>query len=390
MNGPEQRLRPPACRAALVIAFLPMVATAAGCVSTKAPEQTAVMRDLGVQVSAQRTRVAAHNFARGFMALVELTADSIAKLTEDPAVRHNTLVWKANAIPAIQVAMYHPDPLVSYADGWTLLVQMRQYFESGGGRDLFGKQQHVAVTSLLDAESEVGEAVAAIRVADAEGKVEAFVYRWAEDHPLTNDLYLRKSTTEAVADLLGAETGGGFSSLGSMTEMARDAQQMALVLASYTPKQIAWQSELLIADMADSAKVAPMLRAIDDMEVVSATADFMRITPELIAEERAAVFREIAEERLETFRDIDALRRQAVEDLAVLLAAERAAALREVGALVAAERASMMTDVAGLTSQAFEETRGLVNHLMLWIAALGLGLVVAVAALVVLLRRRAA
>jgi hypothetical protein len=347
------------------------------------------MKSVGATASAQRIRVADHNLARNFMAIVELTADSVDRMSDDPGIDYNTLVWKANAIPAIQMALYHPEPLVAFTDGWILLVQMREYFESGGGSDSFGEYQPYVVRTLRDAESELETSIQDLD-GDPEGNLRSFVHQWASEHPITNERFLRRSPTEAVANLLGAEAGGGLSSLGTLTEMAGDAQQMALVMASYVPRQITWQSELLMADLTDSASVTPLLRAIDDMEVVSATTEFMRVTPDLIASERAAVFREIAEMRLETFRDIDAIRRQTMQDIAATLAAERSATLREVAAMVAAERKAMMGDAAGLTSQAFDETRGLVKYLMLWIAALGLGLFAALAALVLLYRRRPA
>jgi len=379
----------PGRRAKNVLPVVALVAAAAGCVSAKAPTQTNLMKGVGATASAQRVRVADHNIARNFMALVELTADSVAGMSDDPGIDYNALVWKANAIPAIQMALYHPEPLVAFTDGWILLVQMREYFESGGGSDAFGEYQPYVVRSLRDAESELETSIQDLN-GDPEGNLRAFVHRWADEHPITNERFLRRSPTEAVADLLGAEAGGGLSSLGTLTEMAGDAQQMALVMASYVPRQITWQSELLLADLADSTRVASLLGAIDDMEVVSATTEFMRVTPQMVAEERAAVFREIAEMRLETFRDIDALRRQSLQDIAAILAAERSAAIRDVAAMVTAERKATTEDMARLTAQAFEETRGLVNHLMLWIAGLGLGLVVAVALLIALYRRRTA
>ena len=372
-----------------VLPVVALVAAASGCVSAKAPTQTTLMKSVGATASAQRIRVADHNLARNFMAIVELTADSVDRMSDDPGIDYNALVWKANAIPAIQMALYHPEPLVAFTDGWILLVQMREYFESGGGSDSFGEYQPYVVRTLRDAESELETSIQDLD-GDPEGNLRSFVHQWASEHPITNERFLRRSPTEAVANLLGAEAGGGLSSLGTLTEMAGDAQQMALVMASYVPRQITWQSELLMADLTDSASVTPLLRAIDDMEVVSATTEFMRVTPDLIASERAAVFREIAEMRLETFRDIDAIRRQTMQDIAATLAAERSATLREVAAMVAAERKAMMGDAAGLTSQAFDETRGLVKYLMLWIAALGLGLFAALAALVLLYRRRPA
>jgi len=359
--------------------FLPLVVAGlatVGCVSTKAPEQTGVMKSMNVEVSARRLRVAANNFGVAFMSDVELTADSVAGLAADPLVRYNALSWKTNAIPAIQRAVYHPDPLISFADGWTLLVQMIDYFDAGGGRFLFGDHQDFVVRSLRNGEARLRENLERADASVSATALDSLVHAFAAEYPLTNDLYLRPPVTMAAAEILGAERGGGFSSLGSMTEMAQDAQQMALVLASYTPKQVAWQSELLIADMTDSTRLTPMLRAIDDMEVISATAEFMRVTPELIASERAAVFREIARERLAVMEEISQLRNETLVQVAEMMAAERSAVLAEV----ARERAQIFQELSGLTEHAFDETRGLADHLLLVVGLGFLGL----AALVVI------
>lgn len=357
-----------------------------GCVSTKAPEQTGVMQAMGVDVSARRLRVGANNAAVGFMSEVELMADSVAVTTDDPRVRHNALAWKVHAIPAIQRAMYHPDPLISFADGWTLLVQMIDYFDTGGGRHLFGDRQDFVVTGLRDGEARLRAGVDRVVAEPAASRLDSLVYAFAAENPLTNDLYLRPSVTVAAAEVLGKERGGGFSSLGSMIEMAQDAQQMALVLASYTPKQVAWQSELLIAEMTDSTRLTPMLRAIDDMEVVSATTEFMRVTPDLIASERAAVFREIAEERLVLMEEISRLRDETLVQVAEMMAAERSAVLAEV----ARERVQVFQELQGLTEHAFDETRSLVDHLLLMMGVGLLGLAALVVIALAMLRGRSA
>jgi hypothetical protein len=342
------------------------------------------MSSLDVELSAQRIRLGAQNFAKDFMALVELTAEEIAAQTSDPVVRHNALVWKVNAIPAIQVAMYQPDPLVSYVEGWTLLVQMRQYFETGDGKDLFGDQQYLAIEALDDGERRIREGVEALREELGNANLEQFVYRWADQNPLTNDRFLRRSPTVAVAELLADGKEGGLSTLGSMVEMAENAQQMALVLASYAPKQVMWQSELMIEDVLDTASVAPMLDAIDDMEVVRAATAFMTIAPQLIAEERAAVFQEIARERLAMMREIERQREETQIQIAEVLAAERA----EISAEIARERAAIFAEMQGLTANTFGETRSLLDHLMLQ-AGLGLfGTALLVLIGLVLLRRR--
>jgi len=360
------------------------ILTATGCVSSKAPQQTGLMQQAGVDVTAQRARMESNALARNFMATVELTADSIAGLTDEEGVRYNTLVWKANAIPAIQLSMYHADPMISFVDGWALLIQMREYFETGGGRDLFGSQQQLAVNALTDLEEEALATVESVGQAGSVTKTERFVYKWADAHPLTNNLYLRESAVQAVAEFAEAESGVGLSALGSLTETAADAQQMALVLASYTPKQVSWQSELLIADMMDSTRARSLLQAIDNMEVVSATTEFVRVTPGLIAEERAAVFREIARERLAVMEEISQLRNETLLQAAEIMAAERSAIMADISE----ERVQIFRDMQELTNQAFEDTRSLMNHLLLMVGLGVVGMVVLVGIGLAVLRRR--
>ena len=60
----------------------------AACMSTKAPERTATMDAFGVDddLNARRVRLSAQNLANLYMSTVELTADSIAKLSGEPAI----------------------------------------------------------------------------------------------------------------------------------------------------------------------------------------------------------------------------------------------------------------------------------------------------------------
>jgi len=352
--------------------YLPLglaLSTLPGC-STKAPEQTAVMQSVGdLGVTGRRIRVGATNLLNVSTSMVELTADSIIDATTDPGVQYNALVWKANAIPAYQRAMFHPDPLVSFVDGWTLTVQMREYFEAGGGRELFGPQQPFAVRASQRLEAATDSAVAARMESEVYGRLRRFVYAWSEQHPLDNQLFLRRSVAEVVADVLGAERLGGMSTLGSMAEMAQDAQQMALVFASHMPKEVRWQSELLIASLTDSLRFNSLLAAIEQMEVMQETTRFLRETPNLIASERAAAFREINEERLETLREIDRQRLTTLQEVTAWASSEREAMLAEMARMVAGEREAVFTDVEAIT-------RGVVDHIFLRLVQVGAVVVV--------------
>lgn len=359
------------------------LASVLGC-STKAPQQTAVMRSVGdLGMTGRRIRVGATNLLNVYMSTVEVAADSIISATADPGVQYNALVWKANAIPAYQTAMFHPDPLISFVDGWTLTVQMREYFEAGGGADLFGPQQPLAVLTSQRLEAATDSAVSARLEPAVYDRLRSFVYAWAEQHPLDNPLFLRRSVAEVVADVLGAERLGGMSTLGSMAEMAQDAQQMALVFAGYMPKEVRWQSELLIASLTDSLRFNSLLAAIEQMEVMQETARFLRETPELVTRERAAVFREINTERMETLREIDRQRLATLQEMMTWARSEREAMLAEMVRVVASEREAVLADVD-------EITRGVVDHIFLRLVQVGAAVVVlAFVGLLLLGRRRA-
>ncbi|MGW8267179.1 MAG: hypothetical protein ACWGSQ_12495, partial [Longimicrobiales bacterium] len=312
----------------LSIAVFPAFLT--GC-STLAPQQATVIEEVGdIDMSRHRIRVAATNALYGYMSSVELTADSIIGATSDPGVKYNALVWKANAIPAYQQAMFHPDPLISFADGWAMTVQMREYFEVGNGRELFGPQQRFAVSSSRQMETATDEAVRANLEPEEHDRLRRFVYDWAARHPLDNPLFLRRSVTEAAAEELGAERLGGAGAVGSMAEMAQDFQQMALVYAGQIPKQVRWQSELLIASLADSLRFHSFLAAIDDMEVMVETTRFLREAPSILTAEREAVFREIQEERIQMLREIDRQRMVTLQEILAWARLEREAMLEEM------------------------------------------------------------
>ncbi|MCL7991619.1 MAG: hypothetical protein M8840_10795, partial [marine benthic group bacterium] len=120
---------------AVLIASLPIV----GACSTKAPTTSTAQSAFGAaELPSRRVRIGADHTGARIMGAVEVTADSIIKATSDPDVRRNALAWKANAIPAIQTTTHHPDPLISFVDGWVLALMMADYFETGRGRDQFG------------------------------------------------------------------------------------------------------------------------------------------------------------------------------------------------------------------------------------------------------------
>src|SRR5215831_12699031 len=62
-----------------------------------------------------------------YSAEIEAAADKIIKESPSAAARHLALVWKAEAIPALQVSLLNPDPIGAILDTWVFIFQMRAY-----------------------------------------------------------------------------------------------------------------------------------------------------------------------------------------------------------------------------------------------------------------------
>lgn len=333
------------------------------CMSTKAPEKTATMEAYGIRQSSRVVRLSAQNLANLYMSTVELAADSIIRISGDPAVRYAALDWKANAIPAFQRAMYQTDPFVSYVDGWTLIVQMRQYYDTGAGRYRFGPYQDIAVDGIRAVETRIDSSVSVHQDSALYQRLHGFVYNWADNHPL-NDLYLRQSVGESVIRHMGDDRPSGLAQLGTLTEFATDAQQMSLMLATYIPKEVRWQSELLIGSLADTTRLSPVLAAVDSMAVLRAITELLERTPGLIADERAALFREISRERLAILENLEGQRIATLEAAVDLINSEREGTMREVAAMVASERGAITDAIDGTRAALMTETRGVIDHIV--------------------------
>jgi hypothetical protein len=308
-------------------------------------------------------RLSAQNLANLYMSTVELAADSIIRISGDPAVRYAALDWKANAIPAFQRAMNQTDPFVSYMDGWTLIVQMRQYYDTGAGRYRYGPYQDIAVNAVRAVETRIDSSVSVQQDSALYQTLHGFVYNWADSHPL-NDLYLRQSVGEFVIRHMGDDRPSGLGQLGTLTELATDAQQMSLMLATYIPKEVRWQSELLIGSLADTTRLSPVLAAVDSMAVLQAITRLLEQTPGMISEERAALFREISRERLAILENLERQRIATIDAAVELINWERETTMREVATMVAFERGAITDAIDGTRAALMTETRGVIDHIV--------------------------
>jgi len=356
--------------ALLLTGALPFLAAC----STKAPTTSTAQAAFGsADLSSRRVRIGADHTGGRIMATVEVAADSIIKAASDPDVRRNALAWKANAIPAIQTATHHPDPLISFIDGWVLAVLMADYFETGRGRDLFGPLQPVATNamrSLVDGIERDTRRVLAELGSDDYQQFHDFVHEWSASYPIDNDLYLHRTAAVHAADVLGEQQIGGLSSLGTMEEMALDAQTMARAYLAYTFKTVLWQAELMIESMMDTTLITPLLDSVDRMAITSTATRLLEATPDMIASERALIL-------AETERMLEA----SLDRTFALVSEERALIMADVEEMIAREREIIFEELRAMTpdlvGQVEDTAISVVDHVLLRLA-IGIGILVVV------------
>lgn len=346
----------------------------------QAPPESATSEAFGIAATRQRTRLAAQNTETYLLGLIELSADRIIASTDDPEVARNALRWKAGAIPVIQRAAHNPDALVSYIDEWVLMLQMRDYLETGPGRDLFGDQQALAIEPLTEMEVDMSAIVAETLDSADYRTISNFVTNWAAENPIDNPLFVRRPVSSFAADILGEVRLGGIDAVGRLEELAFDAQQMAQSYVAYTPKVVLWQAQLMAGEMLDTSRVAPLLGQVDELEVMAAATALMNELPELIRSERAATTAEVA-----------ALTEASLATLLGLAAREREMVLTEVARLVRAERAALSDDIAEALIRTLEQGRGdaivVIDHTLWRIAQLAAALIILLAILQLFLFR---
>ena len=67
-------------------------------------------------ISAAALRVQVRSLADRFSGLMEDVGEEVLREELDPARQRNALLWLTNGIPAMQQALFQPDPLAALLD----------------------------------------------------------------------------------------------------------------------------------------------------------------------------------------------------------------------------------------------------------------------------------
>ena len=343
------------------------------------------MKQLKVRdVTSQGLQIRVSEFSSHFADVVEASADEIMSRTTDPAIRHRALVWKIYGISACQSAATSADPLMAFIDTWTFIVQMADYFETGGGKDAFGELQPIAVNTARSLEAQIMNMIKEKVLPEGFEKTQSFVDDWVREHPIKTRFYTRDSTQPLLTDIYRAgKKKGTMATMGSIDQGIRDISDRLSYLSDNLPRQVRWQAEYLMENTVSGQKLDETLNNVNTLvKSVDRMARVVEQSPELIDRERTAVFAGIREERKAVLESINKQRIETIQELnkeilEVIKAihAERVATVQDLRN----ERIETMKEIAAMAAITVEDVskrmEGLVESLFWRVSLCLVGLV---------------
>jgi hypothetical protein len=268
----------------------------AGITDVKTREMELLMQGLGARCTGQ----------------IELAAQMIQDQTEDPLVRENAILWKVNAIPLFYQASFTPDPVGALIRIWVLGAQMRHFFTTGAGREVFGDQQSVGVATAVKIERETEELgrrlITSEKVDDFKPQLEA----WVNENPFQNMLFVRPGDSYDFLMKLAGYQVGGLAATASLNSQLESINDRIATFTTSVPKQVQWQTELLMARTPD------LIEAQRDSTLAAIRLEYIALLEPMLKflqEERIAFTQDMEKERIAVLTTLQQERLEVLEVL---------------------------------------------------------------------------
>lgn len=300
----------------LTLALLPACRTA----ETRTQQQ---QKDAVTLRSPEESRRALRGAVAQFSEYVQSAADAIFEKSKDKEHRRFALLWKMNAVGNARRTVQSQDIFSNGLDLWILTVQYRMYLESGGGKDLFGAHQPIALEAARACERQsdrrAQEMIKGKHFETTRNKIAAF----AEKHPIEN-YFVRQAFTAAAAGQEGKSESAlaqmvglpmnvlrtSFSPLeGVRSDVLRASMEInhaATIIGDvveFLPEETRWQVELLALDLEDYKSVVAGLQSV---ERVSKSAESLAETAKELTAQTKTIPADIRREANALLKEIDA------------------------------------------------------------------------------------
>jgi len=220
-----------------------------------APVPQTALADLDVDTVALRTQLVL--LADQTSARIAGTTTQIARITNDPRIQEQTILFKLRVIPVMYNLTNHPDARAAFLYSWMFSVRLLGYLTDGEGRALFGDEQPLIVKTAQDLLGDIVSLGYKYFPTAAMDEVRDDIDEIAAANPMgaamgTQTVTLPANTTPqqrgAIDSILGAPV-RGLEGVGSTPEAI---QAVALTienlmnLIKQMPQFVRWQTELLL------------------------------------------------------------------------------------------------------------------------------------------------
>ncbi len=389
--------------------LLGLMVVMCGC-APGATSKTALIKSAkGVQSSAAELSLRNQSLLGLYSGQIETAADRVILESPSAATRRQALVWKAEAIPAMQAALLKTDPLAAALDAWVFILQMKAYVRQPVVKEGWGDFEPLVMETLNRMETEVKQRLQAAAPSADMDSIEQQLRSWAEAHPIQSGLSSRESIDALLIRRTEQSELGTRATIKAIGESIGDLTARLDSYNAYLPKQARWQAELLLSDVTRNPKVSATVSNIADLSsTLAKTSASMEQMPEYmnnlnkvalteVEGQRLATQAFLREERIESF---DSVNQQRIETI-VDLRRERLAATEDLSKETQimlnglhSEEQALMRDVNATTERTLADSeiraRRLIDHFFLRAFELVLATLLLCALVVWFFLRRAA
>jgi hypothetical protein len=318
-----------------------------GCFSAR--KDTALMREVGIDVSITEYKLKLREFGYRFAGIVVLSADEIISKTSDNEIKKQALLWKIYAIPAMIRSLSMNDPLAAGLDSWILSVQMVQYFEDGYGKDFFGEYQDIAINASRLIVNDIENIARGLKGIDDISKGQKITEDWTKNNPIKNNKFLRLSAIDSVARMIGSEDINLGSTAENIATSIDELKNQVTLYTNYLPKQIKWQIEYAAYEMFGDSTMGSMMQNFNTItQSTDRITKMIEESPELIKEIQISTLEEMDKQRLETLEMISQERIAILEAVTM----ERIAIMNEINR----ERSETLDRLDEITEKTFNRS----------------------------------
>jgi hypothetical protein len=285
-----------------------------------------------LDISAEELRVRVRSLAMPFSGIIEEAADDLEASSPDGAMHVLALRWKTNVIPAMQSAVFETDPLAALLDAWTLIAQMRLFFEEVAEDRVPSEARSAGLAAADRMEREIERLVRSVVQTGGAERARTEVYRWASANPIELSITSRRSAIGDLAALTAEANPGIRTAIGGLTLGMGDVWARLDTYSAWLPKQARWQAELAVSRILSGGEVGSAFEDFSTLsEAIDDIAATVRTTPDLVTGEREAILEALQAERIAA---LETLNREFLAAVDTILAKR----LSNAGSIVERER----------------------------------------------------